>query len=286
MKKFLLLLSLSAIVLFIFGVWQVVTFNDGKLHVVFCDVGQGDGILLKTPNNSYMLFDSGPDDKVVSCLGRHMPFWSHELSLALLTHPHADHLNGFLPVFQSYTIDQFVTERLANKTQGYKKLQADIKDTKTQETMALAGDMFRTSTLTLKFVGPTDTYLHDTSPKGFIGETGEFGSLETLVEYGKFKLLMTGDSQAAELEQALSLIAGKITVLQVPHHGSKTGLTSDVLHTLSPQLAVISVGAHNRYGHPALTTLELLQQAKIPFLRTDKAGDIEIVSDGEKWEVR
>lgn len=286
MKKFLLLLSLSAVVLVIFGIWQYSTFNDGKLHVVFCDVGQGDAILLKTSQNSYMLFDSGPDDKVVGCLGRHMPFWQHELTLALLTHPHADHLNGFVPVFQSFQIDQFVTERLANKTQGYKKLMTEIKDTKTDETMALAGDMFRTSSITLKFVGPTDTYLQNTSPHGLIGETGEFGSLETLVEYGTFRLLMTGDSQAPELEQALSLIGGKITVLQVPHHGSKTGLDQTVLASLSPQLAVISVGAHNKYGHPAPTTLDLLTQAKIPYQRTDKVGDIEIISDGKDWEVR
>ena len=286
MKKTLLLLIICVLFLFLVSLWQYTQFNDGKLHVIFCDVGQGDGILLKTPKNSYMLFDSGPDDKVVGCLGRHMPFWEKEISMALLTHPHADHLNGFLPVFQSYTIDQFITERLANKTQGYKKLITTIKNTHTQETMALAGDIFRTETVTLKFVGPTDTYLHDTSPNGYIGESGEFGSIETLITYDTFRLFLTGDSQAIELQDALGLIAGKVTVLQVPHHGSKTGLTSDILSVLKPQLAVISVGAHNRYGHPTESTLNLLQNLKIPVLRTDKVGDIEIVTDGNHWEVR
>ena len=286
MKKFLLLISCSLVILVIFVVYQYVTFHDNKLHIVFCDVGQGDAILVKTPKNSFMLFDSGPDNSVTSCLSRHMPFWQHELSLGLLTHPHADHLNGFVPVFQTYTIDEFITERLANKTQGYKKLVSDIKSSGTQEIMALAGDRLNTQTITLQFVGPTDTYLKDTSPHGLIGETGEFGSLETLLTYGKFRLLMTGDSQAAELEQALRLVTGKITVLQVPHHGSKTGLDEKVLQTLAPQLAVISVGAHNKYGHPAPSTLDFLNQFKIPFLRTDQHGDIEMVSDGESWEVR
>ena len=286
MKKYVLLGSLSLLVLLIFALVQYISFHDNKLHIVFCDVGQGDAILVKTPKNSFMLFDSGPDDTVVGCLGRNMPFWDHHLSLALLTHPHADHLNGFVPVFQSYIIDQFITERLANKTIGYKKLLGEIKSTHTPEEIALAGDSIKTETITLHFVGPTDTYLQDTSPRGFIGETGEFGSLETLISFGKFRMLLTGDSQAAELEQALSLIPGKLTVLQVPHHGSKTGLTTDILARLTPQLAVISVGAHNKYGHPAPSTLDLLNQYKISYLRTDQKGDIEIVSDGKKWKVR
>lgn len=286
MKKLLLLFSISLVILITIGVWQYFSFNDNKLHIIFCDVGQGDAILLKTPKNSYMLFDSGPDDKVVGCLGRHMPFWSHEINMALLTHPHADHLNGFLPVFQSYTIDQFITERLANKTQGYKKLITTIKNTHTKETMALAGDIFKTESVTLTFVGPTDTYLRDTSPNGYIGESGEFGSLETLITYDTFRVLLTGDSQAIELHDAESLINGKITILHVPHHGSKTGLTENILTALKPKLAVISVGAHNKYGHPTKFTLDLLQSLKIPVLRTDKSGDIEIVSDGKKWEVR
>jgi len=247
-------------------------------------VGQGDGILLKTPKGSYMLFDSGPDDKIVGCLSRHMPLWNHTLTMALLTHPHADHLNGFLPVFQSYTIDQFITERLANKTMGYQKLVHVIKSSGTQETMALAGDSFVSDNISLHFVGPTDTYLHDTSPKGFIGETGEFGSLETLIQYGSFRALLTGDSQAVELENALYYL-GTVSILQVPHHGSKTGLTRDILSTLKPGMAVISVGAHNTYGHPAPQTLDLLGNVGVPVLRTDQKGDIEIVSDGKGWEV-
>lgn len=286
MKKYVLLSSLSLLVLIIFAIYQYFLFHDNKLHIVFCDVGQGDAILVKTPRDAFMLFDSGPDDKVVGCLGRHMPLWEHHLSLALLTHPHADHLDGFVPVFGRYTIDQFITERLANKTIGYKKLQSEIKSTQTPEEIALAGDSIKTETISLKFVGPTDTYLQDTSPRGFIGETGEFGSLETLLTYGKFSVLFTGDSQAAEIQQAESLVSLKITVLQVPHHGSKTGLTSDILGQLRPQLAVISVGAHNKYGHPAPSTLDLLKQLGIPIRRTDQVGDIEIVSDGEKWEVR
>ncbi len=284
MKKFLLLSSICLIFLLGFALWQYISFTDGKLHLIFCDVGQGDGILLKTPKGSYMLFDSGPDDKIVGCLSRHMPLWNHTLTMALLTHPHADHLNGFLPVFQSYTIDQFITERLANKTMGYQKLVHVIKSSGTQETMALAGDSFVSDNISLHFVGPTDTYLHDTSPKGFIGETGEFGSLETLIQYGSFRALLTGDSQAVELENALYYL-GTVSILQVPHHGSKTGLTRDILSTLKPGMAVISVGAHNTYGHPAPQTLDLLGNVGVPVLRTDQKGDIEIVSDGKGWEV-
>ncbi len=285
MKKWFLLISCSIVFLVGFGTLQVINFSDGKLHIIFCDVGQGDGILLKTPGGSYMLIDSGPDAKILSCLSRHMPFWKHDITMALLTHPHQDHLAGFAKVFQSYSVSQFITERVANKTIGYKNLMSTVEHSGAQKIIALAGDTYASQQVHLKFVGPTETFLQDTSPHGFIGESGEFGSLETMVEYGSFRALLTGDSQAIELQQALSLINGKINLLQIPHHGSKTGLSDEVLSALMPQLGVVSVGAHNKYGHPAQITLTLLEKYKIPVLRTDQKGDIEIISDGKNMEV-
>ena len=75
-----------------------------------------------------------------------------------------------------------------------------------------------------------------------------------------------------------------VDVTQIPHHGSSTGVDGRVIDVLAPHLAVISVGAHNRYGHPKQSTLNLLQEKGIKFLRTDQVGDVEIVSDGKGWK--
>jgi len=126
-----------------------------------------------------------------------------------------------------------------------------------------------------------------TSPNGQIGESGEFASLIILVSYGSFTALFTGDSQAPELSQAISDNSiADIKILEAPHHGSKTGLRPEILSRLRPNYAIISVGAHNRYGHPAQLTLDLLDEFNVKTLRTSKNGDIEIITDGKNLQVR
>ena len=78
---------------------------------------------------------------------------------------------------------------------------------------------------------------------------------------------------------------GDIDVLQVPHHGSKTGLNSEILAVLKPELAVISVGAKNKYGHPTQEIIKMLGDKDIQILRTDEQGDIELISDGKGFEI-
>ena len=85
-------------------VYQNITYNDKKLHVVICDVGQGDAIFIRTPSGSDILIDGGPDDSVLACLGKHMPFWDRTLEIMILTHPHADHLTGLIDVSKSYSV--------------------------------------------------------------------------------------------------------------------------------------------------------------------------------------
>src|SRR5581483_4503774 len=138
----------------------------------------------------------------------------------------------------------------------------------------------------LDIVGPSSTFLRLTSPGGVIGESREFGSVETVVRYGNFKALLTGDSQAVEIEDALAGVSNPgIDVLQVPHHGSKSGLSEEAVRALRPALAVISVGK-NKYGHPSKQTVGLLDSLNITYLRTDRVGDVEIVSDGRNWSVK
>lgn len=279
MKKIVGFLLLIFIALSSLVVYQYFHFYDGKLHVIFCDVGQGDGILIITPNNKHIIIDGGPDDSILTCLSRHMPFWERDIDLMILSHPHADHFFGMFALVNRYHVKAFATEDLVNKTQSYQELLTLLKEKKIPRQEVGTGDTWNVGDVRLAIVGPTQEYLHSTSPGGTIGESKEFASLVTLLSYGSFTSLFTGDSQSTGIIDAQAATSESLSVLQVPHHGSETGLNSQILESLSPQVAIISVGANN-YGHPNKKILELFKALNIPVRQTDKEGDVEIVSDG------
>ncbi len=295
MKKVFLIVPALLFLLGCILIYQNITYNDKKLHVVFCDVGQGDAIFIRTPQGLDILIDGGPDDSVLNCLGKHMPFWDRAIEIMILTHPHADHFTGFFAVLKNYNIKSFASEKLSNKTIGFDSLMGKIKAQAIPIRFIFSGDRFILKDgVVLEIVGPTQEFLQQTSPGGTIGESSEFASLEALVKYGKFSALLTGDSQVLELEEMLKpfgLAQGgrvqhdNLDVLQVSHHGSRFGLNQGILDVLNPKLAVISVGKNNKYGHPAPFILNLLRSKNIKTLRTEQMGDIEVISDGKSWRV-
>lgn len=265
-------------------VYQYSRFGDSKLHVVICDVGQGDAIFLRTPGGSDIIVDGGPNDSVLSCLAGRMPFWDRDLELVILTHPHADHLDGLISVSKRYKILSFATENLKNNTVRFKALIDELKNQNIKMQYLYSGDRFVFKDgVSLDIVGPSKEFIRKTSPQGKISDRNEFANIESLIKYKDFSVLLTGDSQAGQLNDAiLSGRVGDIDVLQVPHHGSKTGLTLKILDTLNPKLAIISVGK-NKYGHPTREMLEILKLKDIKVLRTDLDREIEIISDGSDW---
>jgi competence protein ComEC len=286
MKKYVVIIGCIGLLLAAIAGYQYFHFHDGKLHVIFCDVGQGDAILIVTPNNKYILNDAGPDQKAMDCLARHMPFWEQTIDLMILTHPHADHFFGMFDILQKYQVKAFATEDLTNKTRGYQEFLKLLAQKHVPQRHVSVDDSWQVGNVHLDVVGPSEAYLNQTSPGGTIGESKEFASVITEVSYGSFRVLLTGDSQASGLDSSLNNINGNLTILQSPHHGFATGLNASVLQALSPQMAVISVGAHNKYGHPSPQTLDLYKTYEIPFHRTDQEGDVEIISDGKKWQVK
>jgi competence protein ComEC len=285
MKKYFLTVS---ILLFLLGgilLYQDISFNDKKMHVVICDVGQGDAIFMRTPNGSDILIDGGPDNSVLSCLSRHMPFWDRTIEIMILTHPHADHLTGLIDVLKRYRVLAFGTEKIGSSTDAYKELLKQLAQNRTKIRFLYQGDRFVIKDgVTLGVLWPTYEWIN----QNLLSKTNsdENGlSVINLLGYKNFKALFTGDAQDSDVEK-IDLMVGKISLLKIPHHGSKTSLDSEVLKVLAPKIAAISVGAKNKYGHPNPFTLNLLSQLSVKTLRTDQIGDIEIISDGGKWRVR
>lgn len=249
---------------------------DGKLHLVFCDVGQGDAIYVRTARGDDILIDGGPNEKVLTCLGKHVPFYDRSIELMILSHPQADHLNGLISVLERYNVNYFVSSGVSNETEGYKRLKELIKSKNIQKKNESLGGKILFDGLTLVTLWPDEKVLGAATGKSEVNDL----SLVLKLSYGSFDVLLTGDA-GQDIQDGIVDI-GPVEVLKVPHHGSKTGLLTSFLERISPRLAVISVGK-NSYGHPAEETLGILKDMGIRVLRTDQNGEIEIVSDGEKW---
>ena len=115
---YLSLFALMGITIQVIRVWP-----DGKLHIFFCDVGQGDGIYIRYPNGLDMLIDGGsPNQQILQCLTKAMPFYDRHIDVVLLTHPQEDHMGGLVDVLQRYSLSYFVIPPISNNSDGYKKL--------------------------------------------------------------------------------------------------------------------------------------------------------------------
>lgn len=256
---------------------------DGRLHVAFLDVGQGDAILITTPEGRQVLVDGGPNPtRLLQELGSFMPFWDRSLDLVILTHPDEDHMAGLIPLFDRYGVERVLTGAptlVAEEAQPWREAveAAGISIVVAQRGMEIKpGRGVR-----LEVLHPGAELLSGTP------SDDNNNSIVLRLVYGQTSALLTGD---LEVEGERTLMALGISlaaqVLKVSHHGSGRATTSDFLRAVAPQLAVIQVGANNRFGHPAPEVLKRLAAANAQTLRTDLQGTIELISDGQRWRVR
>ncbi|MDP3994781.1 MAG: hypothetical protein Q8P91_03040 [bacterium] len=256
------------------GVWLAVfALSDKNLHLIACDVGQGDAILV-TYGDIQILTDGGANNKVLDCLGKHMPFWDREIELVILTHPDKDHFRGLIEVFRRYRVDNFVHNGLESGSQEYQVLKKEVGGGGAKSIVAKEGTALRAGKIRLDIVSPKETNNN--------GESND-NSLVILLGYRDFEAILTGDVP----KEILSGIPVRkpLDYIKISHHGSKTGTDALVLANLMPKLAVISVGK-NSYGHPSGEVIKLLNSKGIKILRTDLMGDVEVISDGEKFFVK
>ncbi len=280
-RLFFLLVAVSLVFLLVFFVLQFFTFSDNKLHVVFCDVGQGDAIFIRTPKGSDILIDAGPTNKVLGCLERHMPFWDRDIELAFATHPDADHITGFQYVLRNYIVKSFNTSQKSNDTKVFQEINRLIAEKHVPFKYLFQGDIYKTADgVELKTFWPSHEYVDASTVSS---DTNSF-SLVQLLSYGHFKALFTGDIEK-EILNSIFQNGLSVDVFKLPHHGSKTGVDEKTFQLIHAKLGVLSVGLRNRYGHPHPVVIKLLKKFHMPFLSTSKQGDIEIISDRKNVNV-
>jgi competence protein ComEC len=252
-----------------------------QLKVYFLDVGQGDSEYIKTPDGADILIDGGPDDRVLSDLGKVMSFGDREINLVVLTHPHADHVTGLVDVLQRYKVDEIWESGAEYPSTIYDAWKTQIKNQNITDKFPIAGQEqdFDGSQIKFKVLYPLS------SEKNKTIDNVNNASVVTELDFNKFSALFTGDLEITAQPQIYNELHA-VTVLKVDHHGSNTGTNDKWLEILRPAVAVIEVGAKNTYGHPAPSTISLLKSYAVQIYRTDQNGTVEIDSDGTSYQVK
>lgn len=279
---------MAAVALFTAVIWGLI-FTKARgavLEADFFDVGQGDSILIKTPYEQTMLIDGGPDNKILEKIGRYLPPLAKRIDIIILTHPHADHVTGLVEILKRYDIGLVVLGGANIKTDVYGEFLKTLKDKKTAIMIAKSGEALHFGDgVEFDILSPSSDGLgmFDKRNESF-GKAGSDINDSSVVGklfFKNFSALLMGDATSKIENNLLAYGSGlKSDVLKVGHHGSKYSSSAAFLNYVRPEAAMIEVGARNRYGHPTAATLERLKNLNISVFRTDKDGDIKILSDG------
>ena len=246
--------------------------------LVACDVGQGDGLVLSAGDDAAVVVDTGPDPETMAgCLDR---LDVRSVSAVVLTHLHADHVAGLAGVLGSVPVGEVAVGPGRAPGQAWPDVQRLAAEVGVPVRTVVAGEHARTGTLAWHVLAPPAT-LPPTALGSADGSAINNTSLVLMVRSAGVRLLLTGDIEPAA-QTALARYAVDsgvdldVDVLKVPHHGS-ADQDPAFLTSTEPEVAVVSVGAGNGYGHPSDVVLESLADAGAEVVRTDVGGDIAVV---------
>ena len=255
--------------------------QPGFLEIVFFDVGQGDAVLIKSGEGHYILIDGGPDSKILEKLSEEIPVWQKEIDLIFLTHGHDDHYSGLIDVVKRYEVKNILWNGVMGESAGFARWKDSSLDSKAETRVAFAGQRIRGKNFFIDVLHPFF------SLEGMEFKDANLPSLILRLVFDETSFLLTGDAYQS-IEKQLIEQAEQIesNVLKVGHHGSKTSTLEEFVKAVTPEIAIISCGENNKFGHPHPETLETLTKYGINILRTDQMGDIKILSDGEKLIIK
>lgn len=245
--------------------------NNQQLKVVFLDIGQGDAILIQK-GSTQILIDGGPSSqRELEELGKYVPFWDRKIEAVIATHPDQDHIGGLIGVLKTYEVAEEIDTGARGNSQTYKNLKQLVTDKKIDHIKAQRGMNLKIddkNILSILYPGPDlVNNPNDTNADSVVAKL--------TMDNGK-SILFTGDFPTEEDRRIFSSgVDLSADILKVAHHGSKYATSDAFLDRVKPEEAVISVGAGNRYGHPAGGVLDRLDKHGILVKRTDEMGDIE-----------
>ena len=288
-KKFVILLLIFAVMLnmltyFYLPVSRFFTERD-ILKITTIDVGQGDGIIIRTPDNQVITVDGG--STTVKNVGKYrmIPFLKsqgiEEIDYAFMTHADIDHISGLVEMLEQsdnygVKVKNLVLPDIKERDNAYNQMIQTAHQHKVNVLYITKGDYIKFNHVELKCMHPTNT---------MTAEDRNSYSTVLSITYNKFSMLFTGDISSEQEDKLGETMNHDYTILKVAHHGSKSSTSDEFLRQINPKYSLISVGEGNMYGHPARETLERLKQSSSQILRTDESGGITVSTDGEKMKI-
>jgi competence protein ComEC len=243
------------------------------LQVTYFDVGQGDAILLRTPDGQTMLIDGGETDTGI--VGDLQALNIQRIDVMVATHPHSDHIGGLVQVLKAIPVTKVVTNGQPHTTSTYEHFLDAITSAKAEYVEAKRGDTITLGSLSFAVLSPTAT-------------TGDMNhnSLVLRLVYGNGSFLFMGDAdkdaEASMLSAGLTLQAA---ILKVGHHASSSASSKAFLNQVKPKVAIYTAALGNSYGHPHAVTLTALAAVGAQIYGTDVNGTITVTTDGVTYQV-
>jgi competence protein ComEC len=255
---------------------------DGRLHASVLDVGQGDAIVVRSPNGRVIVVDAGNGGLGRGSDGERVvgPYlWSlgvRRVDRLVLSHAHPDHFGGAAFLVRAFAIGEVWEGPAPLQDRGYAELDRMLRAAAVRRRTVTAGLRETWDDVALEVLGPQ-------RPARAPWRTRNDDSLVLRLQFGGVSLLLPGDVEGAG-EAALP--PRRADVLKVAHHGSRTGTTAGFLATSAPRLALVSAGRRNPFGHPHPEVLERCRRQGSLVLRTDRDGAMEVATDGSRlWLV-
>jgi competence protein ComEC len=256
--------------------------GDVELHVL--DVGQGDAILLRTDAGRWVLFDAGPawpgGDAGRNAVLPYILRRGGSLEAFVLSHPHTDHVGGAASVLAALRPRTYWDAAFAGGSDAYGLSLAVARKRGIAWHRVHPGDSVLIDGVTLKFLAPDSVWM--------VGlRDPNLASTIAIARFGVVRFLLVGDAERAEEDWLLEQHRDELQadVLKVGHHGSSTSSSDAFLAAVHPDVAVISVGAGNKYGHPSSDVLRALSRVGAEVIRTDLAGTVIVRTDGSRLEI-
>lgn len=271
--------------------------NKNQPQLFVLNVGQGSASLIITPDGKNVLIDGGPDAKVLTELGKIMPFYDRVIDLLIITHSHDDHVGGLIDVFERYDVKTVVYTGVVDDTKIYQRLLEAIKNEQAKVIGAVAGKEFCfpsvsadkdefSCQLNMKILYPINSLANKEI------ENPNDGSVVMLIEHGRNKIVVTGDLEIKGESEVVDAWQNKINfsnedevVYLAGHHGSNTSSSKKFLDFIKPDYSIISVGKKNKFNHPSLITTERLKARSKQVWRTDEAGSIKVLIKNNNWVI-
>jgi competence protein ComEC len=260
--------------------------GDGRLHITFLDVGQGDATFIVFPGGTTMLVDAGGlssaasfdiGDRVVAPVIRAAGF--RRIDYLALTHGDPDHVGGAAAVLREFRPREMWEGIPVPRAQTLTALRLAAREAGTRTANVYAGDRLLAD-------GVAISAWHPSPPAWERQKVRNDDSLVLTLRWGDVSVVLTGDV-GREVERALGaeLPPARLSLLKVPHHGSLTSSSPGFLASVRPTIAVVSAGRGNPFGHPAPKVVERYQQVGAEFFRTDQDGAVMVDTDGHSITV-